>query len=225
VLACGAVLAACGSSSPSAAPPSSTTSSSSTTTTTTSGSGSLSGDLAKFSSLSTAESGATFQATYTYTSGGPVQTMTFAQSPPKAMFKDSAGGLVVETGTAGYYCGSGTCYKTTTATDPLASLFYLFDGKTFYASVAEYRLTAAYLAAHGYTFSFSTASYAGQASQCITVTQTTGTGKTVTSCVASNGLMTSVHAGKDSFTLTSFTSSPPSSDFALPPGAKVTSLP
>lgn len=233
LLGFGMVLAACGSSSPSAAPTTTTTASRTTTTTaagsstttTTTGSGSASSEIRALSSLSGSGSTATFQATYTYTDAGRQQTMEFAQSPPKSLFKESASdGLAVDTGTATYYCGAGTCYKTGTV-DPLASLFFLFDGKTFQDTVSAYAVDSAYLAAHGISLAFSTGTYAGQASKCVTITQSSAAVKTATWCVADNGIMTSFKAGTSSFSLTSFTASPPSSDFALPPGATITTLP
>jgi hypothetical protein len=130
---------------------------------------------------------------------------------------------VVNTGSGAYYCSRGTCYES--ASLATSSILYLFDGKTFETAAAEYGLTAAYLAAHGISLAFSAATYAGQASKCVTITQSTSSVKTVTWCVADNGMMTNWQAGNNSFTLTAFTSSPPSSDFALPPGAKVTTAP
>jgi hypothetical protein len=227
LLGFGIALSACGSSSPSAAPTTTTTSSTvpgGGTTTTTSGPSSFSSEISQLSTLATSGSNATFQATYTYTDGGKRQTMVFAQSPPKSLFKDSQSGFVVDTGTATYFCGSGECFKAAT-NDPLAELFYLFDGKTFQESVSEYAVTSAYLAAHGISLSFSTSTYAGQPSKCVTIKLSHGAVKTATWCVADNGIMTSWSAGKSSFSLTSFTASPPSSDFALPAGAKIVSVP
>jgi hypothetical protein len=227
LLGFGIVLSACGSSSPSAAPTTTTTSSpqaNGSTTTTTTASGTISSEVSQLGSLASSGASATFQATYTYTDGASHQTMVFAQSPPKSLFKDSQSGLAVDTGTATYFCSAGSCYNAGT-TNPLAELFYLFDGKTFQDTVSEYAVTSAYLAAHGDSLTFSTSTYAGQASKCVTITQSTGSAKTAVWCVADRGIMTSWRAGSASFSLTSFTASPPSADFALPAGAKIVSLP
>lgn len=224
LLAVGMALAACGSSSSSA---------NSTTTTSTSGAGSAGNaggaadNLSSMTSLATAGKSATFEAVYTYKSSGKTQTITFAQAPPQSLFKVGTTGQIINTGTKTYLCGVGTCYASSTTSNPLQSLTYLFDGQTFLDNVAAYSATAAALAAKGITLTYSTSSFAGQSSRCVTVHSSKSKVKTFTWCVATNGIMTSWNAGngKASFTLTSFTTTPPASDFQVPPSYKVLGTP
>jgi hypothetical protein len=228
LLVAGISLAACGSS----------PSTSSTTTTTNGPTGSsgptgatganvsASAQLHSLTSLASTGKSSTFEAVYTYTSSGKQQTITFAQQPPKSLFKVGTTGLVLNDGTKTYVCGSGNCYaSSSTSADPLASLTYLFDGQTFLDSVQAYSATAAALAAEGITLTFSTGTYAGQPSKCVTVTSSKAATKAFTWCVASNGILASWTSSSGSFTLTSYTTSPPASDFSLPAGYKVVSIP
>jgi hypothetical protein len=222
LLAFGGGLAACGSS------PSAT----STTTTTTTGAtgssgatGSTASNLSSLTSLAAAGKNATFKAVYTYTSAGKTQTITFAQSPPKSLFKVGTSGDIINDGTTSYYCGAGVCYASKSSSNPLVSLTGLFDGQEFLDNVQNYPATEAALAAHGLTLTYSNSSYAGQPSKCVTVHSTKGSTKTFTWCVATNGIMTSWAAGSASFSLTSFTTSPPASDFQVPAGYRVVNAP
>jgi hypothetical protein len=219
VLAFGLALAACGGSS---SPSASNTTTTSSTTTTTSAPGASGETVTGLSSLAANGKDATFAATYTYKEGTTTETMTIAQQPPDSLFKISSGGFDLTTASKSYYCSASTCVSSTTA-DPLSSLLFLFDGQTFEDTVAAYAtLDQTQLAAEGVTLSFSTGTYAGQPSKCITIhTTSTGTSSSVW-CVASNGVLDYWIAGTTSFTLTSFTSSPPSSDFTLPAGVTIT---
>jgi len=228
VLAFGVCLAACGSTS------ATTTTTTTTTSTGPSGASGPSGatgstdtaQLHSLTSLASAGRSSTFEAVYTYTSSGKHQMITFAQEPPKSLFKVGTSGFVLNDGTKTYYCGSGSCYaSSSTKINPLASIIYLFNGQTFLDSVQAYSATAAALAAEGITLAFSTGTYAGQPSKCVTVTSSKGSTKTFTWCVASNGILDSWTSSSGSFTLTSYTTSPPASDFSLPSGYKVVSVP
>jgi hypothetical protein len=221
LVAFGVGLAACGSSSPSA---SSTTTSTSTTTTTVAQSSSQ--QLQSLTSLAQNSKTATFKAVYTYTSSGKTQTITFAQSPPKYFFQVGTSGFTVNDGTTTYYCAQSHCLATSSSSNPLLSLSGLFNGTTFADSVRAYTVAAAALAAAGVSLTFSTGTYGGVSSQCVHVSDTKSATKTFVWCVASaSGLMDYWSAGTSSFALTSFTTSPPASDFAVPAGYTVTTLP
>ncbi len=227
LLAGGVGLSACGSSSPSASSTTTTTSgnSGSTGNTGTSGNtGSTGADnLSALTTLAQAGKNATFAATYTYTANGKTQSITFAQSPPKSLLKVGTTALVLSDGTTSTYCGGTHCYSVSSAADPLSSIAYLFDGTTFTDSVQAYSgAAAAQLANEGITLSFSSSTYAGQPSRCVTVTKS---GKSFIWCVATNGILDYWSSGTAKFTLTAFTSSPPSSDFTLPAGDSVSSAP
>lgn len=232
LLAGGVGLSACGSSSPSS-------SSTSTTTTTTSGNSGSTGNtgtsgntgstggaesLSALTALAQSGKNATFAATYTYTADGKTQSITFAQSPPKSLLKVSTTALVLSDGTTSTYCGGTHCYSVSSAADPLSSIAYLFDGTTFTDSVQAYSdAAAAQLATEGITLSYSSSTYAGQPSKCVTVTEKSG--KSFIWCVATNGILDYWSSGSAKFTLTAFTASPPSSDFTLPAGDSVSSAP
>jgi hypothetical protein len=237
LLAGGIGLSACGSSSPSA----SSTSTSSSTTTTTSGNTGSTGNtgtsgntgstgstdtLSALTTLAQAGQSATFSATYTYTASGKSQSITFAQSPPKSLFKVGTTALILTDGSKSTYCGATTCYTVAADANPLLTLTYLFDGTTFADSVQMYSgAAAAQLATEGISLSFSNSTYAGQPSKCVTVHDSKGTTKTFTWCVATNGILDDWTSPTAKFALTAFTASPPSSDFTLPPGDKVIAAP
>jgi hypothetical protein len=76
--------------------------------------------------------------------------------------------------------------------------------------------------AAGYDVTFSTASFAGQSATCATIA---AAGKNAKYCVTKQGILAYEGSSASSFTLTSYSSSPPASDFALPAGATVMSIP
>jgi hypothetical protein len=218
----GAVLGACGSSNNNAASSTTTTSSgTSTTTGGTSGSTSVAKIEALASSLKSAEK-ATFKAVYTITNAGSTQTVTIEQSPPKSLFS-TKGGDVIDTGSATYYCtdsAQSTCLSAGTS-NPLASLTALFSPQTVLTELNAVQAEAAAHAA-GYNVSFSSGSYAGQDTTCANVT---GTGTNVKYCVTKQGVLAYASSNGGTFSLTSFSSSAPASDFSLPPGATVMTIP
>lgn len=221
----GSALGACSSNSSG-----SNTSSGSATTTSSAPGGSSGGSLSsKLTSLITkvqGQSHATFQATYTSTStSGTTQTVTIAQQPPKSYFSTSSGAMIND-GTKTYYCstsgGQQTCLAMSSSSNPLAALVDLFSPTT---AVTELRSVQSQLAAKiaGVDVSTSSESFAGQQSTCATIS---AHGQTVKYCVANSaGILTYAEAGGGTFTLTGFTSSPPASDFSLPSGATVQTLP
>ena len=165
----------------------------------------------------------TFKAVYTTSGTGPSQTVTIEQSPPKSVFSTSTGS-VINTGTASYFCstsnGQATCYSAGTS-NPLASLAALFSPAS---AITELKAAQASAAAHaaGYDVTFSSASYGGQSATCANITTA---GKNAKYCVTKQGIL--AYAGSDtgSFSLTGYSSSPPASDFALPSGATVVTIP
>jgi hypothetical protein len=206
----GTVLAACSSS-----PKADTTS----TTSAPSG-GSVSGKInALSSSLQNSET-ATFKAVYTITTAGTTQTVTIEQAPPKSLFsvKD---GSVIDTGTTTYYCstsGTVTCLSSGSS-DPLASLAALFSPKT---ALTQLQAAQAEAAIKGYSITFSSGSYSGQNTTCANVS---GHGTSAKYCVTKQGILAYVSSNGASFSLTSYSSSVPDSDFTLPAGATVQTLP
>lgn len=213
-------LAACSSS------PSNSAAKTSTTTTqasNASSSSSLTEKLSKLSgSLQSAES-ASFTAMYSATDNGETETLTFAQDPPKSLFSAN-GGEVVDTGTATYFCstsGTPSCFSSTTE-DPLAPLLNILSPKTAISDLQEAESALASKVA-GYSASFSSATFAGQPSTCVTITQTSGTVKV---CVTGTGELDYVSTSPSQvFEMTSYSTTVNASSFALPPGATVVTLP
>lgn len=216
VLAVGAVLAACGG-----------PSSSSTTTTTPAGSNtgadSLLNQLRALGSQASAASRSTFQATWAATSNATTTTVTLAQSPPKSKFSTSSGGVVLNDGTATYFCSSSaTCLRETTV-NPLSSLVGLYSGQAFLGITRSYSDQAA-LSAAGISLSFSNATHGGIASKCVTLTEAK-TSAATTWCVSSSGILTHWSAGGSSFELTTYSSTVDANEFSLPAGATVVTIP
>jgi hypothetical protein len=215
----GALLAACGSAKPAATTPTSPSATGAVSTPTSSGSASVKKIETLSAEVQESET-ATFKAVYTITSAGTTQTVTIEQSPPKSVLSVKSGS-VIDTGTATYYCttsGAVTCLSAGTS-NPLSSLAALFSPET---ALTEFKAAQAEAATKGFDVSFSSGSYAGQSTTCATIS---GTGPTVKYCVTKQGILAYVMSSGGSFSLTSYSSSPPASDFALPAGASVDTLP
>ena len=165
----------------------------------------------------------TFKAVYTYNAAGQSGTVTIEQEPPKSLFI-AGGGEVIGTGTSTDYCSTAgtppTCFSTGTS-NPLASITQLFNPDNA-ATAIQTAEAAASAHAVGYNVSYSTQSFAGQSSDCATITSSSVTGKY---CVTKGGILAYSGTSSDSFQLTSFSSSVSSSDFALPAGATTQTLP
>jgi hypothetical protein len=218
----GIVLAACGSSTKSATTTS--TPPSGTTATTSAGTPSASSSLAKIEALSASVQGAekaTFKAVYNVVpTTGASETVTIEQAPPKTVLALS-NERVIDTGTATYFCSSSNQCFSEGSTNPLASLTALFSPQT---ALTEFRAVQASAAAHaaGYNVAISSGSYGGQSTTCANIT---GTGSPVKYCVTKQGLLAYASSSGGTFSLSSYSGSPPASDFSLPAGATVITIP
>jgi hypothetical protein len=165
----------------------------------------------------------TFEAVYKSVGLGNSASVTLAQSPPKSLFSTS-GGVVVDTGTKTYYCSSGggtdECLSAS-GTNPFLGIEQLFSPTAALAafSTAKEGLVSRAL---GIKLSESTASIAGQASTCVTVSVK---GKASKYCVTKQGVLAYSGSGGQYFELTKFVKSPPASLFQLPAGATTVTLP
>jgi hypothetical protein len=175
-------------------------------------------------SVQAAEHG-TFKAGYTSTSStGASSTVTFEQQPPKSVFT-TAGESVINDGTKTYVCsasGGSTCVAYPAgAANPLAALFQVFSPATAISAMqrAQTELAARTV---GYNVSFSSATYAGQASTCISGT---GGASNFKYCVTKSGILAYGGANGSSFALTSYSSVVSDSDFSVPAGATIVTLP
>ena len=205
--------AASGSSTSTSAPVSSTTAPTATT--------SPASEVTALSGIAKEGQSKTFSATWTSTSNSATTTVTEAQSPPKTLFKTGSGFLLND-GKNSYFCSSSSQCVEETGTNPLASVLNLYNGRAFLSSVQAYESATA-LREAGVTLTFTEATYGGQASKCVNVSAASGKSKW---CVSqSSGILTYWSAAGNSFTLTSFSASPPASDFALPAGVTVVTLP
>jgi|HubBroStandDraft_1064217.scaffolds.fasta_scaffold308559_1 hypothetical protein len=200
-----------------------TTTGSGTTTTAAGASGSQSDALSAMASSIKAGEQSTFKAVYTYNSAGQSGTVTVEQEPPKTLFI-AGGGEVIGTGTTTDYCSTAgsppTCFSTGTS-NPLASITQLFNPDNA-ATAIQTAEQAAAAHAVGYNVSYSTQSFAGQSSDCATITSSSVTGKY---CVTKGGILAYSGASSESFQLTSFSTNVSSSDFTLPAGATTQTLP
>jgi hypothetical protein len=219
-------LAAC-SSSPSASTSStSSPSGGGTTATTTASTGGGSSFASRLGSLSNSMKGAEtapFKATYSATDNGKMETITYEQDPPKFLFGTTAG-EVVDTGSTTYFCsttGAASCFSSSTE-DPLAALLQALSPKTYIGSLQAAQAALAAKTA-GYSTSFSNQTFAGQPSTCVTISQSSGTEKV---CVTGTGELAYVSTSPAQvFALTGYSASVSASDFSLPPGASVVTIP
>jgi hypothetical protein len=223
ILLLGALLAACGSTQDAAS--TTTTSAGRGTTTTAVSTSGASSSVSKIEALSSSLQGAetaSFKAVYTVTNAGMSQTVTIEQAPPKSLFSTKSG-TVIDTGTTTYFCsdtGQPSCVSTG-ASDPLASLTELFSPQT---AITELKAVQAEAAAHasGYSISFSSGNYGGQSTTCANVTGPTAP---VKYCVTKQGLLAYASSTGAILSLTSYSSSAPAADFALPAGATIMTVP
>jgi hypothetical protein len=165
----------------------------------------------------------TFEAVYKSVGLGNSASVTIAQAPPKSIFS-AAGGVVVDTGTKTYYCSkSGAVDECLSAgsTNPFLGIEQLFSPTAALAafSTAQEGLVSRSL---GIKLSESSASFAGQASTCVTVSVK---GKSTKYCVTKQGVLAYSGSGSQYFELTKLVKSPPASLFQLPAGATTVTLP
>lgn len=213
------VLAGCSSS------PSNSAATTSTSSASSGSSGSSTSDqLKSLSAAVQASEHGTFKAVYTATESGQTQTVTIEQSPPKSYFATSDG-AVIDTGTTTYFCstssGQQTCLSTSGSNNPLAALVNLFSPAT---AVTYLQQAETEVAAHvaGVNVSFSSQTFAGQDSTCVTASVSGQSGKY---CVTKSGILAYEGTGGNSFELTSYSSTVTDSDFSLPAGATVETIP
>jgi len=176
--------------------------------------------------------GGTFKLGYSESSSvaGGSHSLVFEQMPPKFLIDltGSDAGLVVDTGSGTYTCsnlsGHQECYSFGT-TNPLAPFIALFTGGTVETAFRGLESGIAAKEA-GVSATFSTQTFAGQASECVSGVKGSDTFKY---CVTGSGVLAysggSSTQGSGAITLTSYSTNVSSSDFALPAGAKVVTIP
>jgi hypothetical protein len=180
-------------------------------------------NLKALSTKVTGSKGQTFKAQYAVTIG-KAQTFTYEQAPPKSLLQTPSGS-VIDTGSQVLFCSSSgsasTCIAESNGTNPFASIENLFSPTSAVTFIKTAESEAA--AKHsGYNVSFSTGTYAGQPSRCITYS---GHGRTGEDCVTNSGILDYVATSGGHVEMTSFSKTVPSSAFTPPSGATVETLP
>jgi hypothetical protein len=162
-----------------------------------------------------------FTATYTARDKGQTQVLTVEQDPPKSFFK-AKNGEVIDTGQVTDFCsttGAVSCTSSTTS-DPVSSWLDLVSPSSTVFSLLG---AQAALVTQAASASFSSATFAGQPSSCVTISGSREAGKY---CVTSTGLLAYLRASaSEVLTLTSYSSRVDPSDFTLPSGAVVPTPP
>lgn len=172
-----------------------------------------------------AESKATFSIKYTSTGSGSPTQFTIEQKLPDQLFKSSTGEAIYN-GKKTYYCstdGKGaTCVVYgAIGSSPLEGLVEVYSAGTYITIMQTWQSILAYDIA-GVHISFTSATFAGQASQCVTWSYQ---GSNAKYCVTDKGILAYVGGGSkgssSNFELSSYSSNVNSSDFNLPQGAKI----
>jgi len=180
----------------------------------------------------------TFEATYVTTGSAPA-TVVYAVHPPKGVAFDDTptGGTgdttpvhIVVNSSGEFACsqsGSGaqwTCEKLGTADAATENEIFDFYTPSHWVNFLREFALAAGLA--GDKVSSSTMTVNGFAMNCVDLVAPGVTG-TSTICTTAQGILGYVNVASDSvsFEIRKFSTSPPSSLFALPPGATVTTIP
>lgn len=164
-----------------------------------------------------------FEAVYKSVGLGSDASVTIAQAPPKSLFS-TTGGVVVNTGSKTYYCstsgGAEQCLAAGTS-NPFVGIEDIFSPAAALAAFSDAK-EGLVDRALGIKLSESSATIAGQASTCVTVTVK---GKADKYCVTKQGVLAYSGSGGQYFELTKYVKSPPSSLFQLPAGATTVTLP
>ncbi len=202
---------------------SSSSSSSSSAASSSSGSGNSSGSsggnlTSRVNAIATkinAAKNSTYKAVYTSNAAGQTQTITIEQAPPNSLFS-TGDSTIVTKGSTTYACQKGAGCTTLPAgtPSPSAAVAEAFSPET--------ALTAIQAAANEPGVNVDTETFAGQSSTCISVSNA---GATAKYCVTDGGILASESAAGNSFTLTSFTTNVPSSDFDTAAGPAIPSAP
>lgn len=183
------------------------------------------GQAAQLQRLSTKLSAAeksTFKAVYSSTSNaGTSSTVTIEQAPPRSLFSVE-GTTVISDGKTTDICttsgGQALCYAETGNVNPIAGIETLFDPSTI---LGVFQSAEASMGAKiaGYSVSFSSESFAGQPSSCVSIGAASQSSKY---CVTDGGILAYVGsseggaAGAGAFQLTGYSTDVPASDFTLP---------
>jgi hypothetical protein len=185
--------------------------------------------LNQIAAAAKAASKETFRLTYTSSGSGSSSKVTLEQKPPKQLFLSGTGEVLFD-GKKTYYCSTDssapTCIIYSSAgASPLAGMMEVYSATPYLTVMQGWQeIIAARLA--GFRISFSNAKFAGQPSTCVTWSYH---GSSAKYCVTNKGILAYVggsgSGSSSSFELTAFSTHVRDSDFKLPRGAKITSIP
>jgi hypothetical protein len=182
---------------------------------------SLQSQLDQFRSNVNSGENDTYGAEWSYvTSSGQSETVAYSQTPPKTMLKVNDA-LFIHTGSVSYFCPTSARCIAEGTLNPLASVNELFNGHTLLSEISAWTSQSSWTTA-GITLTFTSATYAGVPSTCVNIARSSGT--EVWCASNDTGLLTYWVAGGTYFTLTHYTSNPPSSNYQTPAGAQIVSL-
>jgi hypothetical protein len=157
--------------------------------------------------------------------------VTLEQAPPKSLFTSNDGSSFINNGTTTYACskdsssGTTSCVSYPEAQNPMASLLTLYSPT---AAEALFQTAESEVAAKlaGISINFTSQTFAGQPSTCVTYSYA---GSNAKYCVTKSGVLAYEGGGSSgnssAFELTAYSTSVSASDFALPTGATVETMP
>jgi hypothetical protein len=168
----------------------------------------------------------TFSATYViaHSQAGQSETITFAQSPPKSSIQTSSVHFITDGKSITECTGTDCTSLPSSMAGSLTSITDLFS-PSFMGNVIKGIQNNALSGVPGFKATVSSASYAGQASTCVTVTDTASPTPATYCAANSTGLLTYSSVAGSTVTLSAYSASPDSSLFAPPAGATVVTLP
>jgi hypothetical protein len=155
---------------------------------------------------------ATYTAAWTVQESGRTSAVTLAQAPPDVLLRLGDGSTYLHEGgrSTAYACTASRCRTVALSGRLLASLAR-YDGAALVALLARYD-SAQGVTRSGARFTFSTTSYAGLQSNCVTVS-----GRATSEvCIASNGVPTYWFSPGTILYLSRFSPSAPASRFVPP---------
>jgi hypothetical protein len=175
---------------------------------------------------------ASYEATYVTTGASPA-TVTFATTPPNDFYFEGgtgAGDRLLQNSSGSYTClkstsGGWSCTKLSATTFDTAKVAYaLYSGK-YWVTFLKIYSTVAGLA--GVTIKASSMTVNGYPLSCVVVNGGQANPGTSTWCETSTGILAYVQAATNgtAFELKSYTTNPPSTLFALPAGATISTIP
>jgi hypothetical protein len=158
-------------------------------------------------------------ATYYLQNGSQQSSAIYSILPPE--FYISVGhASYISTTSGAWFCATQQRCQAHPASDPLAGSIPFYSGVEFLHHIATLTSAAAIAAAH-VTLSFSSATYTGRVSSCVTIHFATG-GATTWCIATASGVLAYWKSGNDSATLTEYSQYALGDFYSPPEGAVIT---